>query len=72
MPPSYLSLATNNILTILNNYTLFESHLSYCVTVWGNIPQYKINDVHKKTFITDKTNAKGELNTWPGILSERK
>ena len=23
-------------------YTLFESHMSYCISVWGNIPKYKM------------------------------
>ena len=27
-------------------YTLFESHLSYCISVWGNIPQYQMNALH--------------------------
>ena len=27
-------------------YTLFESHLSYCISVWGGLPQYKMNELH--------------------------
>ena len=27
-------------------YTLFESHLSYCISAWGGIPQYKMNELH--------------------------
>ena len=27
-------------------YTLFESHLSYCISVWGNVPQYLMNELH--------------------------
>ena len=27
-------------------YTLFESHLSYCISVWGCIPQYQMNELH--------------------------
>ena len=27
-------------------YTLFESHLSYCISVWGNIPQYQMDEIH--------------------------
>ena len=26
-------------------YTLFESHLSYCISVWGNLPLSKANDL---------------------------
>ena len=27
-------------------YTLFESHLTYCISVWGGVPQYKMNELH--------------------------
>ena len=28
-------------------YTLFESHLSYCISVWGGIPGEKMGKIHK-------------------------
>ncbi len=27
-------------------YTLFESHLAYCISVWGGIPNNKMNELH--------------------------
>ena len=27
-------------------YTLFESRLTYCISVWGSIAQYKMNELH--------------------------
>ena len=28
-------------------HTLFESHLTYCISVWGNVPNYKMNELHQ-------------------------
>ena len=27
--------------------TLFESHLTYCISAWGNVPLSKLNELHK-------------------------